>query len=235
MSTIDPAIVALLETVFAPLGDNPFFVKDGDLRYVAANRAMLDLCGARYPADLIGRTAHDVYAGADAARYELDERGVLSGAAIVDRVEQVRAARKAPVWLIFSQYPLRLASGTVAGVIGVGRDMRRHFPSQQRFDGFARALHLIRERFDQPLDGRALASCAGLSVSQLEREFRRVLGVTPSRYQQRVRLDEALRHMSGDLSIAAIAQLSGFSDHSSFTRCFKALTGVTPTAWRAQQ
>jgi AraC-like DNA-binding protein len=35
-----------------------------------------------------------------------------------------------------------------------------------------------------------------------------------------------------DESVAAIAQQCGFWDHSAFTRTFRSVTGVTPTAFR---
>jgi PAS domain S-box-containing protein len=223
----------LLEELFEPLTDNPFFVKDADFRYVAANRAMLDLCGVRYRSELIGCTARDIYAPADAARYEMEERNVLAGIPITDRVEEVRAARRPPVWLILSQRLLRDTDGTPIGVVGVSRAMRSDFASDARFEGFAVALHVLRERFDRPLNCSVIARAAGLSVSQLERDFTKVLGVTPRLYQQRLRMEEALRLLLGAIPIADVALMSGFSDQSSFSRRFKLFTGMTPSAYRA--
>jgi PAS domain S-box-containing protein len=226
------ASLDLLERMFEPLVDNPFFVKDRSGAYVAANRAMLDLCGLRHRRELIGRTARDIYLPADAARFEVDDRIVLSGATIADRAEEVHAARRPPVWLIFSQHPLRGGTDGVAGIVGVARRMDLAFASERRFESFAAALRRLRARFDQPLDIAALARFAGLSVSQLERDFHRLLGATPRAYQQRLRLEEALRLMPGPLSISAIAQLAGFTDHSAFSRRFKAMTGLSPSSWR---
>jgi PAS domain S-box-containing protein len=231
--SIDMTGLGLLDEAFAPLIHNPFFVKDRSLRYVAANRAMLDLCGVRYRSELIGRTARDMYARADADRYELDERQILKGVEIVDRVEEIHAARRGPVWLILSQRPLRDAAGRIAGVIGVSRRLRENFASDRRFAGFAAALQAVRDQFDKPLNCPQLASVAGLSVSQFERDFKTVLGVTPRLYQQRVRIEEALRLIAQDEPIAQVAQLCGFSDHSAFARRFRLVTGMTPTKYRS--
>ena len=222
----------LLEAIFEPLVDNPFFVKDAEQRYVAANRAMLDLCGARFRSELIGRTARDIYATGDAARYEMDDRSVLAGCTITDRVEEVRGVRRAPVWIIFNQTPLRGAGGEVVGIVGTSRRMRLDFSCDARFERFAAALRQLRARFDAPLDCAGLARSAGVSISQLERDFRKVLGVTPRTYQQRVRMEEALRLIGSGRSIAEVALQAGFTDHSSFSRRFRAATGMTPSHYR---
>src|SRR5690348_11354122 len=106
----------LLEALFAPLTDNPFFVKNRDLQYVAANDAMLRLCGIANRTDLIGRTAWQVYPASYAAHCERDDREILAGRAIVDRLEMVVAS--APTWLLFSQMPVRDATGGVVGIAG---------------------------------------------------------------------------------------------------------------------
>ena len=126
---------------------------------------------------------------------------------------------------IFSQTPLHDGSGAVVGIVGVSRRMRLDFSSDARFQRFAAALRMLWERFDQPLDCGAIARSVRISISQLERDFMRVLGTTPRAYQQRVRIEAALRLMPGPLNLSEIALLSGFTDHSSFSRRFKLMTG----------
>jgi len=50
------------------------------------------------------------------------------------------------------------------------------------------------------------------------------------------RRELALRYLSNStLSVAAIAQMTGYSSPSSFTRWFAAEFGVAPAAWRAEE
>jgi len=52
-----------------------------------------------------------------------------------------------------------------------------------------------------------------------------------------LRIEEAKRLFleNPDYSIIQIAELSGFSEHSNFSRMFKHITGQTPSAWRNNQ
>ncbi|HEY1393172.1 MAG TPA: helix-turn-helix transcriptional regulator, partial [Methylibium sp.] len=74
---------------------------------------------------------------------------------------------------------------------------------------------------------------ARLSVAQFERQFVRVMQLTPRAWLTSVRLDAAMHALEeGDESIAAIAQASGFADQSAFARTFRKHVGLTPTAYR---
>ncbi len=55
---------------------DPIFVKDSQLRFVFANEAFADLCGAR-PAEMIGRMGSDFVTPSEAARFEASELQVL--------------------------------------------------------------------------------------------------------------------------------------------------------------
>jgi AraC family transcriptional regulator len=74
-----------------------------------------------------------------------------------------------------------------------------------------------------------LSAIAQLSPYHFLRLFKQRVGVTPHQYVLQCRIDKAkylLQH--SDLSIAAIAAQTGFSDQSHLTRCFKRIIGVTP-------
>lgn len=226
------ANLELLEALFAPLTDNPFFVKNAKLQYVAVNDAMLRLCGVSNRNELLGRTAWQVYPKPYAAHCEKDDRDVLAGRPIVDRLEMVVAGNRAPSWLLFSQLPVRGNKGEVAGIAGVSRriDIRRN--SNAAYARIATAIKHIREHFDQALNLKRLCSVSGLSASQLERDFRTLLRASPRQYQQRVRIEQARRLLGEGQTIAEVALSCGFSEHSAFSRRFKNLVGSTPTQYR---
>lgn len=49
---------------------------------------------------------------------------------------------------------------------------------------------------------------------------------------QKVRLEHARRLLHTELPITEVALQCGYTDHSAFTRQFKALTGFTPRQYR---
>lgn len=229
---IGVANLPFLEALFEPLVENPFFVKNDRLQYVAANTAMLRLLGVSHRKQLLGRTAREVFPVHAALHHEGFERRVLAGKPVQDRLELIEVKGKPAMWLLFSEFPLRDAAGKIVGIAGVSRqlDLRRA-PAYARL---ATAIGLIRENLDRPLDLPRICARAKMSASQLERDFRKLLRASPRQYQQRVRIERAIALLADDKPVTAVAQACGFSDHSAFTRRFRDLVGMTPSAYRRQ-
>jgi AraC-like DNA-binding protein len=95
----------------------------------------------------------------------------------------------------------------------------------------------VQKHYAEPLRIVALAEMAHLSVAQFERQFTRLMQVTPRAWLTSVRLDAAMRALEGEseVSVAAIAQACGFADQSAFARSFRKHVGLTPTAYRASR
>lgn len=86
----------------------------------------------------------------------------------------------------------------------------------------------------RPVALEQLAAAAGVSVSTLCRAFQRRFGLGPVAALERLRLARAepLLWMS-NLSLQAIAVQCGFADAYHFSRRFRAVYGVAPSAFRA--
>ncbi|MCC7461733.1 MAG: AraC family transcriptional regulator [Gammaproteobacteria bacterium] len=92
---------------------------------------------------------------------------------------------------------------------------------------------------DSALDATCLASRVGVSRRRLDQIFVRELGCAVAAYIRRRRLERA-REMLADprfdgCSITDIALTVGFEDMSHFTRAFKGLHGVLPSASRRRR
>ena len=98
------------------------------------------------------------------------------------------------------------------------------------------ALELIRQRACDGVDTVALAEAVYLSRSTLERRFLRQIGRTPKQEILRVRLARAKELLLyTELSLAAVAERTGFRSSSYFCEVFHQETGVTPGAFRREQ
>ncbi len=96
-----------------------------------------------------------------------------------------------------------------------------------------RAAEMIRERLDTSVRLTELARECSLSVSHFARAFRTSFGMSPYRWLLERRIDRAkVVLVTGDLPIADIAILSGFSDQASFSRAFARIVGSSPARWR---
>ncbi len=99
-----------------------------------------------------------------------------------------------------------------------------------------RALDHISAKLDEEITLAQLAQVAGLSVFHFAHTFTRAMGVSPSRYVSRVRLEKAMAEIAaGKLSLAEIAFKAGFSSQASFTRAFYRTTGLTPGEYRTHR
>ena len=96
-----------------------------------------------------------------------------------------------------------------------------------------RALLLMEQRLSDPMPIRELAARLQLSTRHVERLFQGVVGAKPRAVYRRLRLRRAHWMLANTLcSITSIAVDTGFSDGAHFSRQFKQMTGVSPSAAR---
>lgn len=98
-------------------------------------------------------------------------------------------------------------------VDGIADYLDRHYRSSVSLESLSRLFHS--------------------SPWHLQRLFKRVKGVSPMQYAQRLRLEAAKSLLTGtDKSAACIAEELGIGSSSYFTSAFKRMTGLTPSAYR---
>lgn len=73
---------------------------------------------------------------------------------------------------------------------------------------------------------------AGLSKSTLLRAFTKEKGVTPYRYLETIRINEAKKLLSEGIPLVEAAIRTGFSDQSHFTNYFNFFLGLAPGTYR---
>ena len=229
--------LAAIETLFDALTDVAFFVKDREGRYLAANHTLVRRCGLRHKHDLTGKTVLEVHPRPLAQAYLAQDRQVIEdGCTIKQHLELHLYPNRRHGWCLTHKTPLRDEHGAIVGLVGTSHDLGladEHHPVYRKIAGIA--AH-IREHYREPLCLQALAHDAGLPLARVERLFRRVFHYSPRQLLLQSRLNGALAMIESDLnrSIADIAGECGYTDHSAFSRQFKALTGQTPVQYRAQ-
>jgi AraC-like DNA-binding protein len=78
-----------------------------------------------------------------------------------------------------------------------------------------------------------VAAELGLSYSTFRQGFRQRMGISPSAYRIRCRIEQAqVRLLESDASLGSIAEQLGYSDVYAFSRQFRAVTGQSPGRWR---
>jgi PAS domain S-box-containing protein len=230
---IDMRALRLVEALLDPLPSVPFFVKGRDLTYVCANAAMLELCGASARDEVIGRRAREFFPEPVWRRQESADRQVIRTRRVVrDQLDFSPRVRGQVVWLLFTRWPVVGVGGDIVGVAGTARTLPTPDKSHLTYERLANAVEHIQQSYSSTLDVSALARDLGISVSQLERDFIRVFGLSPRQYLTKVRFAAALELLASGRPIVEIAHACGYADQSAFARRFRLAVGMSPTEYR---
>ena len=93
----------------------------------------------------------------------------------------------------------------------------------------ARAVEMLRQRFDKPLRIEDLAGNSNMSVSAFHAQFKAATAMTPLQFQKELRLQEARRLILNEDTGAAEAGFRvGYNDPSHFSRDYKRHFGKPP-------
>ncbi len=110
---------------------------------------------------------------------------------------------------------------------------RPHTTPSQRLQ---QAVAHVSKHFGQSLPESQVAQLCQMSPSRFCREFKAAFGVTYVEYVARYRVVQAKRLLNNpSMSIADAAAAVGFTDPSYFTRVFRRVTGLSPSAYRGSQ
>jgi AraC-like DNA-binding protein len=222
-------------TLFDACPDVVFFGKDAEGRYTHGNRTLLQRLGLDDENELIGRDAVALFPTPLGASYHAQDRRVLdSGQPLLDELELHLFPNHAPGWCLTRKLPLLDGGGRVVGLVGISRDLPLSARAQSVTRRLRRVIEHVQAHPGEPHRIAALAGMAQLSLAQFERQFQRLLQVSPKAWLTSVRLDAAMQALAGsDTGVAEVAQQCGFADQSAFARSFRKHVGLTPTQFRA--
>ena len=231
------AIVAssgYVEQLFDRMPDVVFFVKDLEGRYRVVNTTLVERCGAGTKADLIGRTASEVFPAPLGERYLEQDR------VVVDRPPpstRSSSSTSIPTTSRVGVSPTRSRSSTTtvrsAASPGSREIFRRRTGPVTARRSRQRPWSSSGPTYLDPPSVDEIAAQVGLSAYQLNRRLKDLLGITARQLLIKTRIDVASRLLrTTTLPIGDIAQQSGYCDQSAFTRQFRRTTGLTPRQYR---
>ena len=225
-----------IEQIADLMHDTAFFIKDAAGRYLVVNRSLVERHGLGQKSQMIGRRPCDVCPG-DFGRIptEQDAQVLRTGRPIIERLELFWRRPNVPVWGLTSKLPIRDEHGRVTGLIGISKDLTSLVNREEVSPAVAQSLRHLETAYDRPVSPSSLARKARMSAARFARVIRRIHGLSPMQLITKTRITVGCRLLrETDASVADIALECGFSDHSAFTRAFRAVTGMPPTEHRRQ-
>ena len=94
------------------------------------------------------------------------------------------------------------------------------------------ACAYMEQHFAKHLCLTQICHAVGLSKSTLLRAFTKSKGITPYRYLETIRINEAKKLLRQGVTPACAALQTGFTDQSHFTNYFGSFTGLAPGEYR---
>lgn len=95
-----------------------------------------------------------------------------------------------------------------------------------------KACRFMEQYFAERISLDQICCQTGLSKSTLLRAFTKAKGITPYRYLETIRINEAKKLLSSGVSPLDAAIKTGFSDQSHFTNYFSSFIGLAPGVYR---
>jgi AraC-like DNA-binding protein len=210
------------------------FFKDTQGQFVGANPAFLSLHGCASKKELIGKTDFDFHPPALASQYvEEDQHVMASREPLAEKVWLVMGYDQMPRWYLSTKIPLFNPRSRLIGITGIMRLYDHVGSAPSDYHRLTPVMEFVLAHYGDNLNVARLAKRASLSVSQLQREFQRLFGMSPGDYVIRVRLLIARRQLEETRrSMGDIALNCGFYDQSHFNRSFRQHVGMTPRSYR---
>jgi len=221
--------------LFEALPEVMFWLKDRKGAIIFANRAYAELLH-RPAEDLVGETDTTLFAPTMAKTFqEDDERVIRTGKSMQNKLEIITRQGGGIEWRMTSKIPLFDEEDHIIGTAGISRRLEHGEgpPLQTPQRAISQLVDHIHDHLDDPISIEELAKKAHMSVSSLERRFRKYFGTTPKRYLVHARMAAACdRLLNTTLSIGQIASSLSYQEHASFTRAFISVMHMSPREYR---
>jgi len=226
--------IPLLNT-FNMLEQTLVWIKDSESRIMFANTVFIHQYGASSLDALIGKCDYDFSPMNIAQHFIDDDRNVLKGREIRNRLELNIQRSGEIAWFETNKFPLISTHGKVIGTYGMSRRRDRPGIPLTAVEQLEASIDYIRTNFGNSIPIEKLAEISCISVSALERRFKKYLHKTPNQFINEFRLQQASWMLrESNQSIASIAAAVGFTDPSYFTRTFSRLYHCSPKMFRQQ-
>lgn len=126
-------IAAAFQTMIANTKDM-VFVKDTDLRYVAASPSFAKMAGKKSADEIIGKIDAEIFEPSLAKRYASDDKKLLEGGKnLIDYNEPILGDNGKARYASTSKYILRDMEGKAIGLLGVTKDITQFYLARQRY------------------------------------------------------------------------------------------------------
>ncbi|MDG1751488.1 MAG: AraC family transcriptional regulator [Thalassotalea sp.] len=222
-----------LITMFDLLPGVLFWIKDKNHNFIHANQAFIDHKGVKGLKKIVGKTDFDFSPAHLAKQFIRDDNKILAGQSVTERLEMNMTEKGDAAWYATSKRSITNNLGEIIGSYGITRHLQKQTIALSGVEAVKVPVDFIRANYHQHFSIDELAEVAHLSVSALERRFKKYLAKTPKQFINEIRLENARRLLvETNTPISQVGDETGFTDHSYFSKQFRLFFGELPSDFR---
>jgi two-component system sensor histidine kinase/response regulator len=121
----------LLRALLDYIPDRIYF-KDVNCRFIRCSKSMARRLGLEDPRGVIGKTDFDFHPAEQAQEFYNDEQRILlTGQALINKLEKQVDVDGKEIWASVTKVPIYTQSGTIAGLVGLSRDITQLKQTEQ--------------------------------------------------------------------------------------------------------
>jgi AraC-like DNA-binding protein len=215
------------------LPDTLFWIKNDNSEIIYTNQALINKLGFKSLSEIVGRSDEYFSPPHLAKQFMTDDKKVMAGELVTNRIELNLSDNGEFAWFSTTKRPLFNNNNVIVGSYGFTYRLERSSPELSTISAIKTPVDFIRKNYHQDISIDELAKLSFLSVSALERRFKKHLSKTPKKILNEIRLENARRMLiETSQPIMEIAYQCGFSEHSYFSKKFKSLFGMLPSQLR---
>jgi AraC-like DNA-binding protein len=210
-----------------------FWIKNKNNNFIHANQSFIEHKEVQGLSQILGKNDYDFSPAHLAKQFIRDDEKILTGQSVTERLEMNMTQTGDPAWYATSKRPLYNHAGEIIGSYGITRHLQKQAMALSGVDAIKVPVDFIRAHYHRHLTIEELAGVTHLSVSALERRFKKYLTKTPKQFINEVRLENARRLLiETDIPISQVGDETGFTDHSYFSKQFRLFFGELPSDFR---
>ncbi len=228
------ASISQVLALFDWLPDAHLYIKNSESIFMMVNKASALRNGFSEPNEIIGKSDFDIHPPLMAAAYtEEDKRVISKGEPIPEQIWLVYDYLGTQHWFLSTKIPLFDHKKNVIGLAGIMRPLKNAIHLKASYAGLTAAVEHVLNHYGDTILATDLSQQVGLSVSQFNRRFKKLFGISPLQFVLRTRINAARTALSHtDRALGEVALECGFYDQSQFAKLFKRETGMTPGDYR---
>ena len=222
-------LISMLDLLSSEL----FWIKDNNHVFIHANQAFIERANVKSLEHVIGKTDFDFSPPHLAKQFFQDDDKILAGQQVTDRLEMNMNQNGDIAWFSTSKRPIFDQNNIIIGSYGITRHLQKQANVFSGIDAVKEPVNYIKNNYQTHFTIDKLADVAHLSVSALERRFKKYLSKTPKQVINEIRLENSRKLLvETNMAIAEVGDATGFTDHSYFSKQFKRFFGELPSEFR---